>query len=92
MTVRSGLLELNASGDAASVELDLAILLASQGRTAEVVELTTSVIAVFEGFGIHHEPLAALKLRCDAVTAGSEGLQVLRDALEQVRRLPWSLH
>ncbi len=89
MSVRAGLMELDAGGDVAAVELDLAILLARQGRTAEVVELTASVIEIFEGFGIHREPLAALKLRCNAVAAGSEGLQVLRDALEQVRRLPW---
>ncbi len=89
MTVRAGLLEVGADGDVAALELDLAILLASHGRTEEVVQLTTSVIAIFEGFGIHREPLAALKLRCSSVAAGSEDLQTLRAALENVRRLPW---
>ncbi len=89
MAVRYGLLALDADGDVAAVELDLAILLANQGRTAEVVQLSESVIAVFESFGIHREPLMALKLRCNAVAAGSEGLQTLRAALENVRRLPW---
>ena len=46
--------------DAATVSLDLAVLLAQQGRTQELKELAMEIMPVFESREIHREAMACL--------------------------------
>lgn len=59
---RAGFLQLGIAHDAAIVSLDLAGLLARQGRNAEVCQLATEMIAIFESRDSRTEGLAALIL------------------------------
>jgi tetratricopeptide (TPR) repeat protein len=60
--VKRELLDVGMSYDAALVSLDLALLLARQGRTEELKNLATELVASFEARDIHREAMAALIL------------------------------
>jgi transcriptional regulator with XRE-family HTH domain/tetratricopeptide (TPR) repeat protein len=80
--------------DTALVTLELAILLAKQGRTDEVKELAHQLVPLFEAQKVHREALAALTLFREAaererVTA--ELARQLLDFLQRARHDP-SLH
>lgn len=55
--------------DAALSALDLAMLYAEQGRTAELKDLSEELVQVFEAQDLHREAAAALMLFRDAVRA-----------------------
>lgn len=59
---RDGFLQLGIAHDAAIVSLDLASLLARQGRNAEVCRLAAEMIAIFESRESRTEAIAALIL------------------------------
>ncbi len=85
-SARAGLLDIGQDGDAAAVALDLLILLAEQGRQTEALPLAAEVITAFEAFGIHREPLAALKLIRKAVETGKVSAALLYSARKNLCR------
>ena len=66
--VRSAFVNLEKGYDAALVSLDLAALLAEQGRAAELRPLAAAVVAEFGGRGVDREALASLLLFQQACT------------------------
>lgn len=60
--VRHGFLQQGVGYDAALVSLDLAVLYAQQGETAEVKRLASEMLPVFQAQDVHREALAALLL------------------------------
>jgi tetratricopeptide (TPR) repeat protein len=93
-SLRRALDGFSASGipyEAASVGLDLAVLLAECGRTQELKPLAAELVAVFQGLGVAREACAALIVfetaaRAEAVTLGF--LAQLNDYLGRVRSQP----
>lgn len=86
---RRGFVEQGIGYDAALVSLDLAVLYAEQGRTAETRELAQEMLAVFDSRGVRTEALAAAFLFCNAVSkeqASLEALTSLRQRIQQVKR------
>ncbi len=64
--VRNELLAQRNGFDVASVSIDLALLLLSQGRHREVQTLASEALALFEAQGVHREASAALLLFAEA--------------------------
>lgn len=62
LETRDGFLELGIVLDAAVVCLDLALVLGQQGRNAEVIELASEMISIFEAHGARVDALSALIL------------------------------
>src|SRR5262249_29690509 len=58
--VRDAFVELGLRYDAAAASLDLASVLARQGRTRQMRELAQEVLVLFESGQIHREAMAAL--------------------------------
>lgn len=88
---RDGFLEASLPYDAALVCLDLALLYAEQGRTAELQELAESMVATFRVHDIHREALASLALLQQAAATEVVTLGMIRDLssyLEESRRDP----
>lgn len=63
---RAGLLNLGEAYNAATISLDLAVLLLEDQRFAEVSELALDMLATFQKVGVHQEALAAWQLFVDA--------------------------
>lgn len=80
--VRAGFVGLEIAYDAALVSLDLAVLLAAQGRTAELQELAREMLEIFSSRGVGTEAAAAALLFCRAVQ--QEAVTV--EALNEVQR------
>jgi len=70
--VRDGFLDLDSAYDVALVSLELAQLYAEQERYAEIQELASEMIPIFQSREIHRETLAAVKLFADAVRGEEE--------------------
>ena len=88
---RDGFLAEGVGYDAALVSLDLALLYARQGRTADVKRLATEMLPVFEAQDVHREAFAALLLfqeaaRTEQVTVAF--LQELTTYLQAARTDP----
>jgi tetratricopeptide (TPR) repeat protein len=62
LAVRDGFLREGAGYDAALVCLDLALLYARQGRTAELRRMAEEMVPVFAAEDVHREAIAALLL------------------------------
>ena len=62
LAVRKGFIEAGNGYDTAMVSLDLALVYATQGRSAELKRLAEEMHAIFESQEIHREALAALLL------------------------------
>lgn len=60
--VQQGFLDREIPFEAAIVSFDLATVLLDEGRLEELKELATQILAVFQGFGIAREVIAALEL------------------------------
>ena len=58
--VQEAFLEKGMGYDAALVSLDLAVLYAQEGRTAEIRQLAGEVMPAFESREVHREAMAAL--------------------------------
>lgn len=75
--------------DAALVSLDLAVLLAQQGRYQELKQLALEVIPVFEAQDVHREAMAALLIfqkACNEETLTAELARQIASALEKSRQ------
>lgn len=68
-TARIGFTKEDEPFQSAMVTLDLALLLAEQGRSTEVLRLVSELIPVFEGLKAHREALLTLRLLEQAVAA-----------------------
>jgi len=69
--VQKGFLDREIPFEAAIVSFDLATVLLDEGRFAELKDLATQILAVFRGFGIAREVIAALELFHQAIEAQS---------------------
>lgn len=77
--------------EAATVALDLALLLAESGRAHELKPLAASLVAVFQRLGVAREACAALMVFEGAARAEAVTLTLIRrlgDYLQQVRSQP----
>lgn len=77
--VRREFLEAGLSYDAAMASLDLALLLAREGRIEELKELAEEILAAFRAHGIQREALAALTLFQQAAAAESVTQGMIRE-------------
>jgi tetratricopeptide (TPR) repeat protein len=84
--VRSAFLGLEKGYDAALVTLDLAALLAEQGRAAEVKPLTAEIVTVFGARGVDREALASLLLFQQACAEERVTLEMVRRLAVELRR------
>ncbi len=77
--------------DAALASLDLAVILAQQGKTAEMRLLAHQMVNFFEARQLHREAMAAYLVFCDAARADQAGLNLVREVssfLQQARNAP----
>ncbi len=72
--------------DAALVSLDLAILLAQQGRTEELKSLSLESMAVFESREIHREAMATLLMFQEACREEMLTAEMARQLAQHLRR------
>jgi tetratricopeptide (TPR) repeat protein len=89
--VRDGFLALRIGYDAALAALDLALLYAEQGRTAELKRVAEEIVPVFESQDVHREAATALMLFQDAVRTEQVTLRYLVELsryLERARHDP----
>ncbi|MCP4547335.1 MAG: hypothetical protein GY835_12835 [bacterium] len=75
---RSGLVEAGEMGYAAMVLLDLAILHAEEGRSAQVMKAALEALPLLEALQLGREAVAAVRLFRDAVEGDKLNLSVLR--------------
>ncbi len=80
---RCSFVELGDTANATGATLDLAFVLAEQGRHNETTPLLAEALPVFEAFQINRDIFAGLKLLRNAIDAGAAS----RDILVQLRRL-----
>jgi tetratricopeptide (TPR) repeat protein len=74
LAARDGFLEEGIPYDTALVSLEIALLYAGQGRTAELKRLATEIVPIFASRQIHREALAALAFFQRAVEAERVGV------------------
>jgi tetratricopeptide (TPR) repeat protein len=84
--VQGKFLELGKSYDAALVSLDLAILLAEQGRTEELKSIAAEILPVFESREIQQEAMAALLLFQRACAEEKATVELVRQIATTLRR------
>lgn len=75
----SGLVERGEMGYTAMVLLDLAILYAEEGRSAQVMKATIEALPLLEALQLGREATAAVKVLRDAVEANQVSLEVLKE-------------
>ncbi|HEX7186536.1 MAG TPA: hypothetical protein VF756_32245 [Thermoanaerobaculia bacterium] len=83
---RDGFLAEGIPYDTALVSLDLAILYAEQGRTAELKQLAAEMVPIFASRQIHREALAALAFFKQAVEAERASLEVVTRVATYLRQ------
>jgi tetratricopeptide (TPR) repeat protein len=83
---RAGFLAEGIPYDTALVSLDLALLYAEQGRTAELKSLAADMIPLFASCRIHREALAALSFLQQALAAEKATLDVVTRVAGYLRR------
>lgn len=84
--VRAELARRDIAYDVALVSMELAVLLAEQGRTGDVKNLARQMTPLFQAQGVHREALAALGLFCKAAEAEAATAELAREVLEFLRR------
>ena len=84
--VQQDFLDLKKGLDAALVSLDLAALLLEQGRTEELKQLATEMVAVFESREVQREAMVALLLFQHACAEDRITGELLRQIAAQIRR------
>jgi len=72
--------------DTALVSLELALLYAEQGRTADLKRIAAEMLPVFASGHIHREALAALAFFRQAVEAEKAGVELVTKVAEYLRR------
>lgn len=83
---RDGFVAEGASYDTALVSLDLALLYAGQGRTAELKRLAAEMVPIFTAHRIHREALAALACLRQAAEAEAATLDVVTRVATYLRK------
>jgi hypothetical protein len=82
--------------DAALVSLDLALLYATEGRTADLKRLATEILPAFEAREVHREAMAALLMfqaACEEERVTVQLARQLADFLQRERRpVPFPAH
>ena len=89
--VREAFVELEIEYDAALVSLDLATVLAQQGRATEMRRLAEEMLAFFESRQILPEAMAAFLVFCNAARMEQAGLALVQEVaafLKQARHAP----
>jgi tetratricopeptide (TPR) repeat protein len=89
--VREAFVELGMPYDAALVTLDVASVLAQQGKTADLRQLAIEMMAFFESRQIHREAMAAFLLFCEAARQERAGVGLVREIstfLQRARNAP----
>lgn len=84
--VRAGFLEAGLGYEAAQVSLELAVLYAEQGRTADQRRLAEEMVPLFAARGVHPEARAALALYCDAALAEAVSARLAREVGDYLDR------
>lgn len=72
--------------EAAQVSLELAVLYAEQGRTADQRRLAEEMVPLFAARGVHPEAQAALALYCDAARAEAVSASLAREVGDYLDR------
>jgi tetratricopeptide (TPR) repeat protein len=91
LATRNGFIQQGGGYDAAMVSMDLALLYAKQGRTADLQALAGEMHKIFEAEDVHREAVAALLLFEDAAkkeTLTVESIRNLASYLRQARVNP----
>jgi tetratricopeptide (TPR) repeat protein len=86
VAARAGFLAEGIPYDTALVALELALLYAEQGRSAELKRLAAELVPVFASGQIHREALAALAFFRRAVEAERAGVEVVTRVEEYLRK------
>lgn len=86
LEVRSAFLSLGKGYDAALVSLDLAALLAEQGRSTELKPMAAEILAAFSARGIDREAMASLLLFHQASAEEKATLQMIHRLAADLRR------
>jgi tetratricopeptide (TPR) repeat protein len=84
--VREAFMDLGLAYDAALASLDLALILAQQGKTAEMGRLAQEMLTFFESRQIHREAMAAFLVFCDAARSERAELGLLREVATFLKR------
>ncbi|HEX4962868.1 MAG TPA: tetratricopeptide repeat protein [Thermoanaerobaculia bacterium] len=86
LAARDGFLNEGVPYDTALVSLELALLYAEQGRTAELKRLAAEMVPVFASRHVHREALAALTFLRQAVEAERASLDVVVRVADFLRK------
>jgi tetratricopeptide (TPR) repeat protein len=86
LAARDGFLAEGIPYDTALVSLELALLYAEQGRTAELRRLAGEMVPIFASRQIHREALAALAFLQKAVEAERAGIEVVERVADYLRK------
>ena len=86
LAARDGFLAEGIPYDTALVSLEIAMLYAEQGRTAELKRLAAEMVPIFSSLNIHREALAALAFLTQALEAEAAGLELLGAVADYLRR------
>ena len=79
---RDAFLELGVAYDAALVALQLADVLAPQGRFAEMRQLAEEMLPIFQSRDLHPHAQAALKMFSEAVRDETAGVELVREVFK----------
>lgn len=90
LSARDGFLAEGIPYDTALVSLEIALLYARQGRTAELKRLAAEMMLVFTSRQIHREALAAVAFFQQAVETERAGVEVVERVAEFLRRARYS--
>jgi tetratricopeptide (TPR) repeat protein len=86
LAARDGFVAEGVPYDTALVSLELALLYAEQGRTAELKRLAAEMVPIFASRHIHREALAALAFFRQAVEAETAGAELVGKIAAYLRR------
>ena len=86
LAARDGFLAEGIPYETALVSLDLALLYAGQGRTAELKRLAAGMVPIFASRQIHREALAALVFFRRAVEAERASVEMVAEVAQYLRR------
>lgn len=86
LAAREGFLGEGIPYDTALVSLDLALLYAEQGRTAELKKLAVEMVPIFSSRHIHREALAALSFLQQALTRERVATEIVARVAEYLKR------
>ncbi len=90
VAARDGFLAEDIPYETALVSMDLSLLYAGQGRTAELKRLATELVPIFASRQIHREALAALAFFQRAVEAERAGVEVVGKVAEYLRKAQYA--